>query len=101
MQQMFLSLHDVEDIEKRDFILETLLKEFGDIAVEARKVFDHFKMLGLCVYVISTLEKLGKTKSKDEEEVKIPITFKLVAMHEALEKYFDWIVPENPFDESN
>jgi len=46
MQQMFLNLHDVEDIEKRDFILETLLKEFGDVAVEARKVFDHFKMLG-------------------------------------------------------
>ena len=32
IQQMFLNLHDVEDIEKRDFILKTLLKEFGDVA---------------------------------------------------------------------
>jgi hypothetical protein len=28
MQQMFLKLHDIEDSEKRDFILETLRKEF-------------------------------------------------------------------------
>jgi hypothetical protein len=31
---------------------------------------------------------------------KYPIPFKLVGMHEALETNFDWIVPENPFDES-
>ena len=65
MQQMFLNLHDIEDIEKRDFILETLLKEFGDVAIEARKVFDRFKMLVLCVDVISALEKLDKTKPKN------------------------------------
>ena len=98
MQQMFQNLHDVEDIEKRDFILETLLKEFGDVAIEARKVFDHFKMLGLCVDFISTLEKLDKTKPKNVGEIKIPIPFKLIGMHEALEKNFDWIVPENPFE---
>ena len=40
MQQMFLKLHEVEDGEKRDFILETLLKEFRDVVIEARKVFD-------------------------------------------------------------
>ena len=68
---MFLNLHDVEDIEKRDFILETLLKEFCDVDVEARKVFDRFKMLGLCVDVISTLKKLDKTKPKNGEEIKI------------------------------
>ena len=101
MQQMFLNLHDVEDIEKRDFILETLLKEFGDVAVEARKVFDRFKVLGFCVDVISALEKLDKTKPKNGEEIKIPIPFKLIGMHEALETNFDWIVPENPFDESS
>ena len=101
MQQMFLNLHDVEDIEKRDFILETLLKEFGDVAVEARKVFDRFKMLGSCVDVISILEKLDKTKPKNGEEIKIPIPSKLIGMHEALEKNFDWIVPENPFDENS
>ena len=98
---MFLNLHDVKDIEKREFILDTLLREFGDAVVETRKVFDRFKMLGLCVDVISTLEKLDKTKPKNGEEIKIPIPFKLIGMHEALEKNFDWIVPENPFDEGS
>ena len=40
MQQMFLKLHEVESEEKRDFILETLLKEFKYVVIEARKVFD-------------------------------------------------------------
>ena len=29
----------------------------------------------------------------------MPIPIKFVAMHEALEGNFDWIVPQNPFDE--
>jgi hypothetical protein len=91
MQQMFLKLHDIEDSEKREFILETLRKEFRDVVIEARKVFEHFNMLGSCVDVV------GTTK----EKIKVPIPFKLVRMHEALEKNFDWIVPENPFDESS
>jgi hypothetical protein len=91
MQQMFLKLHDVEDSEKREFILGTLRKEFKDIVIEARKVFEHFNMLGSCVDVIGT----------NREEIKIPIPFKLVGMHEALEMNFDWIVPENPSDESS
>jgi hypothetical protein len=33
IQQMFLKLHDVEDAEKRDFILETLHKEFRDVVI--------------------------------------------------------------------
>jgi hypothetical protein len=37
----------------------------------------------------------------NNEEIKVPIPFKLVGMHEALENNFDWIVPENPFDESS
>jgi hypothetical protein len=56
-------------------------------------------MLGSCVDVIGTLEKIDKTKPKSGEEIRIPISFKLLGMHEALEKNFDWIVPENPFDE--
>jgi hypothetical protein len=64
IQQTFLKLHDVEDTEKRDFILETLLKEFRDVVIEARKVFDHFNMLGSCVDVIGTLENIEKTKPK-------------------------------------
>jgi hypothetical protein len=91
MQQMFLKLHDIEESEKRDFILETLRKEFRDVVIEARKVFDHFNMLGSCVDVTGT----------NREEIKVPIPFKLVGMHEALEKNFDWIVPKNPFDESS
>jgi hypothetical protein len=48
-------------------------------------------MLGSRVDVVGT----------NKEEIKVPIPFKLVGLHEALEKNFDWIVPENPFDESS
>jgi hypothetical protein len=58
-------------------------------------------MLGPCVDVIGTFEKIAKTKPKKGEEIKIPVPFKLLGMHEALEKNFDWIVPENPVDESS
>ena len=92
MQQMFLKLHEVENDEKRDFILATLLKEFKDVVIEARKVFNRFQLLGSCVDVIGTLDKT-------KPEIKLPIPFKLVGMHEDLENNFDWIVPENPFDE--
>jgi hypothetical protein len=91
MQQMFLKLHDIEDSEKKDFILETLHREFRDVAIEARKVFEHFNMLGSCVEVV------GITK----EDIKVPIPYKLVGLHEALEKNFDWTCPENPLDESS
>jgi hypothetical protein len=92
MQQMFLKLHDdIKDSEKKDFILETFRKEFRDVVIEARKVFEHFNMLGSRVEVVGT----------NKEEIKVTIPFKLVGMHEALEKNFDWIVPKNPFDESS
>jgi hypothetical protein len=91
MQQMFLKFHDIEDSEMRDFILETLRKEFRDVVIEARKVFECFNMLGSHVDVVGT----------NKEEIKLPIPFKLIGMLEALEKNFDWIVPENPFDESS
>jgi hypothetical protein len=81
--------------------VETLRKEFRDVVIEARKVFDRFNMLGPCVDVIGTLEKIEKKPNPKGEEIKIPIPFKLLGMHEALENNFDWIVPENPFDESS
>jgi hypothetical protein len=49
---MFLKLHDIEDSEKKDFILETMHREFRDVVIEARKVFEHFNMLGSHVEVI-------------------------------------------------
>jgi hypothetical protein len=91
MQQIFLKLHDIEDSEKKDFILETLRREFRDVAIEARKVFECFNMLG------SPVNVLGTTK----EDIKVPIPCKLVGLHEALEKNFDWFCPENLFDESS
>ena len=91
MQHMFLKLHDIEDSEKKAFILETLRREFRDVAIEARKVFKRFNMLGSPVKVV------GTTK----EDFKVPIPCKLVGMHEALEKNFNWICPENLFDESS
>jgi hypothetical protein len=91
MQQMFLKLHDIEDSKKKDFILETLRREFRDVVIEARKLFERFNILGSCVEVAGT----------NKEEIKVPIPCKLVGLHEALEKNFDWIVPKNPFDESS
>jgi hypothetical protein len=91
MQQMFLKLHDIEDSEKKEFILETLRREFREVVIEARKVFEHFNMLGSRVEVVGT----------NKEEIKVPIPCKLVGLHEALEKNFDWICLENPFDESS
>jgi hypothetical protein len=79
MQQMFLKLHDIEDSEKKDFILETLCREFRDVAIEARKVFERFNMLGSPVNVV------GTTK----EDIKVPIPSKLLGLHEALENNFD------------
>jgi hypothetical protein len=89
MQQMFLKLHDIEDSEKKDFILETLRREFRDVALEARKVFECFNMLDSPVNVVGT----------NNEETKVPIPSKLLGLHEALENNFDWICPENLFSE--
>jgi hypothetical protein len=79
MQHMFLKLHDIEDSEKKDFILETLRREFRDVVIEPRKGFKRFNMLGLPINVV------GTTK----EDFKVPIPCKLVGMHEALEKNFN------------
>jgi hypothetical protein len=89
MQQMFLKLHDIEDSEKKDFIFETLRREFRDIVIEARKVFEHFDMLGSSNNIFVT----------NNEETKVPIPSKLMGLHEALENNFDWICPENLFSE--
>ena len=91
MQHMFLKLHDIEDPEKKAFILETLRREFRDIAIEARKVFKRFNKLGLPVEVIGT----------PNEDFRVPIPCKFVGIHDALEKNFNWICPENLFDESS
>jgi hypothetical protein len=84
MQQMFLKLHDIEDSKKKDFILETLCREFRDVVIEARKVFERFNMLGSRVEVVGT----------KNEEIKVPIPSKLLGLHEALENNFDWICPD-------
>jgi hypothetical protein len=89
MKYMFLKLHDIEDSEKKDFILETLRREFRDIVIEARKVFKRFNMLGSSVNVV------GTTK----EETQVPIPSKLLGLHDALENNFDWICPENLFSD--
>jgi hypothetical protein len=84
MQQMFLKLHDIEDSKKKDFIWETMHREFRDVIIEARKVFECFNMLGSCVEVVGT----------NNEEIKLPIPSKLLGLYEALENNFDWICPK-------
>jgi hypothetical protein len=63
MQHMFLKLHDIEDLEKKAFILDTLRIEFRDVAIEARNVFKKFNKLG------SPIEVVGTTN----EESRVPI----------------------------
>jgi hypothetical protein len=91
MQHMFLKLHDIEDPEKKAFILETLRREFRDVAIEARKGFKRFNKLGLPVEIVGTTN----------EDFRVPIPCKLVGIHDALEKNFNWICPKNLFDESS
>jgi hypothetical protein len=91
MQHIFLKLHDIEDPEKKAFILESLNIEFRDVAIEARKVFKRFNKFG------SPVEVVGTTN----EDFRVPIPCKLVGIHDALEKNFNWICPENLFDESS
>jgi hypothetical protein len=91
MQHMFLKLYDIEDPGKKAFILETLRREFRDVAIEDRKVFKRFNKLGLPVEVVGTTN----------EDLRVPIPCKLVGIHDALEKNFNWISPKNLFDESS
>jgi hypothetical protein len=91
MQYMFLKLHDIEDPEKKVFILETLRIEFRDVAIEAREVFKKFNKLGSSVEVVGT----------PSEDSRVPIPCKLLGIHDALENNFSWICPENIFDESS
>jgi hypothetical protein len=91
MQYMFLKLHNIEDPEKKAFILETLRIEFRDVITETRKVLKSFNKLGTHIKVLST----------NIEETQVPIPSKLLGLHEALENNFDWICPKNLFDESS
>jgi hypothetical protein len=54
MQYTFLKLHEIEDPEKKAFILETLRIEFRDVAIEARKVFKKFNKLGSPITGVGT-----------------------------------------------
>jgi hypothetical protein len=89
MQHMFLKLHEIEDPEKKAFILETFCLEFKDVAIEARKVLKHFHKLGSPIKVIST----------NDEGSKIPIPRKLLGLYEAFKNNFDWICPKNLFSD--
>jgi hypothetical protein len=91
MQYMFLKLRDIEDPEKKAFILETLRIEFRDVAIEAREVFKKFNKLGSPVEVVGT----------PNEDSRMPIPCKLVGIHDALENNFSWICPENLFNKSS
>jgi hypothetical protein len=89
MQHMFLKLYEIEDSEKKAFILETLRIEFRDIAIEVRKVIKCFNKLGSPIKVIST----------NNEGTEIPIPSKLLGLYEAFENNFDWICPKNLFSD--
>jgi hypothetical protein len=87
IQYMFLKIHEIEDPEKKAFILEILRLEFKDVAIEVRKVLKHFNKLGSPIKVIST----------NDEGAEIPMPSKLFGLCEAFENNFDWICPKNLF----
>jgi hypothetical protein len=91
MQYMFLKLHEIEDPEKKAFILDAFRLEFKDIVIEPRKVLKRFNKLGSPIKVIST----------NDEGAEIPIPCKLLGLCEAFENNFDWICPEHLFDENS
>jgi hypothetical protein len=91
MQYMFLKLHEIEDPEKKAFILETLRLEFKDVVIEARKVLKCLNKLSSPIKVIST----------NDEGAEISIPSKLFGLCEAFENNFDWICPKNLFDENS
>jgi hypothetical protein len=91
MQYMFLKLHEIEDPEKKAFILETLRIEFRDVAIEAREVYKEFNKLGSPVEVVGI----------PNEDFRVPIPCKLVGIHDTMENNFSWICPKNLFDESS
>jgi len=107
IQHMFFTLSDMEEGEKKDFVLETLLREFGGIAREARKVFIKYKMLGSYTNFVSILEKMDMERVRytnninDGGEIKTTIPCKLLGMNDALENNYGWLVPENLFDEDS
>jgi hypothetical protein len=88
---MFLKLHEIEDPEKKAFILETLHLEFKDVANEARKVFKKFIKLGSPVAIMGT----------PNEDFRVPIPYKLAGIHDVWENNSSWICPKNLFDESS
>jgi hypothetical protein len=89
MQYMFLKFHEIEDPEKKAFILEALRLEFKDVVIEARKVLKYFNKLGSPIKVIST----------NDEGAEIPIPSKLLGLCEAFENNFDWFCPQNLFSD--
>src|SRR3954470_4250891 len=81
IQFLFLKLKEEKNAEKREFILETLSKEFHDVAREAKKVFERFNMLGSSVDVVGISDK-----TKPREEFNIPMPFKLVGCMKPLKR---------------
>ena len=46
LQKMFLKLDSMERGEEKDYVLDTILHEFDDIVIEARKIFACYGCLG-------------------------------------------------------
>jgi hypothetical protein len=60
MQQMFLKLHDIEDSDQKDFILDTLRREFRDVAIEARKFLSILICLARLLKLLVQPKKISK-----------------------------------------
>ena len=56
----------MEKGKEKDFVLKTLLLEFNDIAIEARKLFAHYKLLGYELGIEQTLKAIDIKRIKYE-----------------------------------
>ena len=106
-QHMFLALNDMIDDEKKNFVLKALHKKLRDVANEAKLIFAKYRKNNCYIDVMkifrSRRENIAKTTKKPfaKDGLKIPIPYKMMALHDTIEDNYGWIVPKNLFDEES
>ena len=107
MQHMFLALHDMINDEKKKIVLKALHEELRDVANEAKLIFAKYKFFNCYIDVMkifrSRRENIAKTTKQPfaKDGLKIPIPYKMMALHDTIENNYGWIVPKNLFDEES
>ena len=89
-------------MKRKKIVLKALHKELRDVANEAELIFVKYKKSNCYVDVMkifrSRRENIAKTT---KDGLKIPIPYKMMALHDTIENNYGWIVPKNRFDEES